>query len=79
VKHYAFVASAGAYKADDIEPMLVEGDERKASAGHVSGGPPESTAAMVEGTASLRKHRRTGFIEHMHVRSSGMMPFWALS
>jgi nucleoside-diphosphate-sugar epimerase len=35
VKHYAFVASAGAYKADDIEPMLVEGDERKASAGHV--------------------------------------------
>ena len=36
MKHYAFVASAGAYKADDIEPMLVEGDERKASAGHVS-------------------------------------------
>lgn len=35
VQHYAFVASAGAYKADDIEPMLVEGDERKASAGHV--------------------------------------------
>lgn len=36
MQHYAFVASAGAYKADDIEPMLVEGDERKASAGHVS-------------------------------------------
>lgn len=35
VKHYAFVGSAGAYVADDVEPMLVEGDARKASAGHV--------------------------------------------
>ncbi len=35
VQHYAFVGSAGAYKANDVEPMLVEGDERKASAGHV--------------------------------------------
>ena len=35
VAHYAFVGSAGAYLPDDIEPMLVEGDERKASAGHV--------------------------------------------
>ena len=32
-KHYVFVSSAGAYKADSIEPMHVEGDERKASAG----------------------------------------------
>lgn len=30
-----FVSSAGAYKANDVEPMHVEGDERKASAGHV--------------------------------------------
>ncbi|GBF92611.1 chloroplast stem-loop binding protein of 41 kDa, chloroplastic [Raphidocelis subcapitata] len=36
VKHYVFVSSAGAYKADSIEPMHVEGDERKASAGHVA-------------------------------------------
>jgi nucleoside-diphosphate-sugar epimerase len=34
-RHYVFVASAGAYKANSIEPMHVEGDERKASAGHV--------------------------------------------
>jgi hypothetical protein len=33
VEHYVFVASAGAYKADSIEPMHVEGDARKASAG----------------------------------------------
>jgi nucleoside-diphosphate-sugar epimerase len=33
--HYVFVASAGAYKGDAIEPMLVEGMARKASAGHV--------------------------------------------
>lgn len=36
VKHYVFVSSAGAYKADSIEPMHVEGDARKASAGHVA-------------------------------------------
>jgi len=36
VKHFVFVASAGAYKADSIEPMHVEGDERKSSAGHVA-------------------------------------------
>lgn len=36
VKHYVFVGSAGAYKANDVEPMHVEGDERKASAGHVA-------------------------------------------
>ncbi|KAI8477102.1 MAG: NAD(P)-binding protein [Monoraphidium minutum] len=35
VKHYVFVSSAGAYKANSIEPMHVEGDDRKASAGHV--------------------------------------------
>jgi nucleoside-diphosphate-sugar epimerase len=33
--HYVFVASAGAYKGDNIEPMLVEGMARKSSAGHV--------------------------------------------
>jgi hypothetical protein len=32
-KHYVFVASAGAYKANNIEPMHFEGDERKSSAG----------------------------------------------
>ena len=32
-KHYVFVASAGAYKADNIEPMHFEGDVRKGSAG----------------------------------------------
>jgi hypothetical protein len=35
VKHYVFVASAGAYKADSVEPCHFEGDARKASAGHV--------------------------------------------
>ncbi|WIA31603.1 hypothetical protein OEZ86_002490 [Tetradesmus obliquus] len=35
-KHYVFVASAGAYKANNIEPMHFEGDERKSSAGHVT-------------------------------------------
>ena len=35
VKHYVFVASAGAYKDKDTEPMHFEGDERKSSAGHV--------------------------------------------
>lgn len=36
VKHYVFVSSAGAYNANAIEPMHVEGDERKGSAGHVA-------------------------------------------
>lgn len=36
VKHYVFVSSAGAYKADPIEPIHVEGDARKATAGHVA-------------------------------------------
>jgi hypothetical protein len=36
VKHFVFVSSAGAYKANSIEPMHVEGDERKGSAGHVA-------------------------------------------
>lgn len=36
VKHYVFVSSAGAYVANDVEPMHVEGDKRKASAGHVA-------------------------------------------
>jgi nucleoside-diphosphate-sugar epimerase len=36
VKHYVFVGSAGAYVADDVEPMHVEGDARKPSAGHVA-------------------------------------------
>lgn len=31
-----FVGSAGAYKDKGIEPMHVEGDERKSSAGHVA-------------------------------------------
>ena len=35
VKHYAFVSSAGAYVAGPIQPEHVEGDARKASAGHV--------------------------------------------
>lgn len=30
-----FVSSAGAYKANKVEPLHVEGDKRKASAGHV--------------------------------------------
>ena len=36
VKHYVFVGSAGAYVANSVEPMHVEGDARKASAGHVA-------------------------------------------
>ena len=36
VKHYVFVGSAGAYVANSVEPMHVEGDPRKASAGHVA-------------------------------------------
>jgi nucleoside-diphosphate-sugar epimerase len=35
VKHYVFVGSAGAYEANKIEPLHVEGDKRKSSAGHV--------------------------------------------
>ena len=31
-----FVGSAGAYKDKGIEPMHLEGDERKGSAGHVA-------------------------------------------
>lgn len=34
-KHYVFVGSAGAYDANKIEPLHVEGDKRKSSAGHV--------------------------------------------
>ncbi len=34
--HYVFVASAGAYNLSPIEPMHVEGDPRKSSAGHVA-------------------------------------------
>ena len=36
VSHYAFVASAGAYKANKVEPALTESDPRKDSAGHVA-------------------------------------------
>ena len=36
VSHYVFVGSAGAYVANSVEPMHVEGDERKAKAGHVA-------------------------------------------
>lgn len=36
VAHYVFVASAGAYKSNKIEPALFEGDARKDSAGHVA-------------------------------------------
>lgn len=36
VDHYVFVGSAGAYAADSVQPMHVEGDARKASAGHVA-------------------------------------------
>lgn len=35
VSHYVYVSSAGAYDANSVEPMHVEGDSRKASAGHV--------------------------------------------
>eukprot|EP01026_Neomeris_dumetosa_P015092 TRINITY_DN1568_c0_g1_i4.p2 TRINITY_DN1568_c0_g1~~TRINITY_DN1568_c0_g1_i4.p2 ORF type:complete len:351 (-),score=60.68 TRINITY_DN1568_c0_g1_i4:174-1226(-) len=34
VEHYVFVGSAGAYADDPIEPMKMEGDVRKAKAGH---------------------------------------------
>jgi hypothetical protein len=34
VQQYCFVGSAGAYAADDVEPMHVEGDKRKGSASH---------------------------------------------
>ena len=34
--HYAFVASAGAYKPNKVEPALTESDARKDSAGHVA-------------------------------------------
>ena len=36
VSHYAFVASAGAYKPNKVEPVLTENDPRKDSAGHVA-------------------------------------------
>lgn len=34
VSNFVFVSSAGAYEANSIEPMHMEGDARKASAGH---------------------------------------------
>lgn len=34
MSHYVFVSSAGAYNANDMEPMHIEGDVRKPSAGH---------------------------------------------
>ena len=36
VSHYVFVGSAGAYKANKVEPVLTEGEPRKESAGHVA-------------------------------------------
>ena len=36
MKHYVFVGSAGAYEANSVEPMHVEGDKRKPSAGGLS-------------------------------------------
>ena len=36
VQHYMFVSSAGAYDANSVEPMHVEGDPRKKSAGDLS-------------------------------------------
>ncbi|PSC72036.1 Chloroplast stem-loop binding of 41 kDa chloroplastic [Micractinium conductrix] len=36
VKHYVYVSSGGAYTANEVEPMHVEGDKRKSSAGHVA-------------------------------------------
>jgi hypothetical protein len=36
VSQYCFVGSAGAYVANSVEPMHVEGDPRKAKAGHVA-------------------------------------------
>jgi hypothetical protein len=36
VSHYAFVASAGAYKPNKVEPALTESGARKDSAGHVA-------------------------------------------
>ncbi|GAB4816663.1 hypothetical protein N2152v2_003709 [Parachlorella kessleri] len=36
VRNFVFVGSAGAYSANDVEPMHVEGDKRKSSAGHVA-------------------------------------------
>ena len=35
VQHYMFVSSAGAYNANSVEPMHVEGDPRKSSAGEI--------------------------------------------
>ena len=35
LQHYVFVSSAGAYAPNPIEPCHLEGDPRKASAGHV--------------------------------------------
>ena len=35
VQHYMFVSSAGAYNANSVEPMHVEGDPRKSSAGEM--------------------------------------------
>ncbi len=35
VEHYVFVGSAGAYNPNPIEPIHLEGDARKSSAGHV--------------------------------------------
>lgn len=36
MSQYCFIGSAGAYDANSVEPMHVEGDPRKLSAGHVA-------------------------------------------
>ena len=51
VHNYVFVASAGAYAANSVEPMHVEGDKRKSSAGGWAGG---QAGGQVGGWAGLR-------------------------
>jgi hypothetical protein len=54
-KHYVFVASAGAYKANNIEPMHFEGDERKSSAGAGSSAPTKAAAAAAAELAAAAR------------------------
>jgi hypothetical protein len=78
-KHYVFVASAGAYKADNIEPMHFEGDERKSSAGALMHGSREkqhqqqqqqqqqrTAAAAAAAAAELVPAQHSGTLRQRH-------------
>jgi hypothetical protein len=57
-KHYVFVASAGAYKADNIEPMHFEGDERKSSAGALMHAAAKSSSSSSSSSSKRQQQQQ---------------------